>query len=184
VFLQIVGLDSEGVKHSQEEADLLHRHFKRLQENKHWKAARKIFIPENNLGLEASHLHTMVKRYNDVTTYWETPNKPGICKTHQKTIDYTFLLNSMLGDKTILLDRELFTISKEQSSDSISNLLREQIERFHWEKKAAGDSFGKDRWAITGKMGNDKQDDLLIAVFMALFFGRGITLDPSRIDAQ
>lgn len=160
---------------------MLHRHFKRLRENKHWKAARKIFIPENNLGLEASHLHTMVQKYNDVTTYWETPNKPGILKTHQKTIDYTFLLNSMLCDKTIVLDKELFTISKEQNPDSIANLLREQIERFHWEKKAATDSFGKDRWAITGKMGNDKQDDLLITLFMCAFFGRGIIMDPSRL---
>ena len=124
----------------------------------------------------------MVQQYNDVTTYWETPNKPGILKTHQKTIDYTFLLNSMLCDKTIILDSELFTISKEQNPDGITNLLREQIERFHWEKKAATDSFGKDRWAITGKMGNDKQDDLLITLFMCAFFGRGIIMDPSRLE--
>lgn len=152
-----------------------------MAENKHWKSARKIFIPENNLGLEASHLHTMVSEYNDIQTYWEK-DKPGICKTHQKTIDYTFLLNSMLCDKTIVLDRDLFTISKEQNPESIVNLLREQIERFHWEKKAATDSFGKDRWAITGKMGNDKQDDLLITTFMCAYFGRGIVLDPSRLD--
>lgn len=170
------------MKHSQEEFDLLQRHIKRLRENKHWKAARKIFIPENNLGLEASHLHTMVKQYNDVTTYWETPNKPGICKTHQKTIDYMFLFNSMLSDKTIVLDKELFTISREQTPDTIVNLLREQVERYHWEKRAAADNFGKDRWAITGKMGGDKQDDLLISVFMSTTVGRGITMDPSRID--
>ena len=66
--------------------------------------------------------------------------------------------------------------------DSITTLFREQMERFHWEKKAATDSFGKDRWAITGKMGNDKQDDLLITAFMCTFFGRGIMMDPSRLN--
>ena len=124
----------------------------------------------------------MVKQYDDVQTYWEKPNKPGICKTHQKTIDYQFLLNSMLCDRTSLIDQDCFTISKGQSQDGILSLLREQMERYHWEKKAATDNFGKDRWAITGKMGGDKQDDLLIALFMCAFFGRGIVLDPRRLN--
>ena len=158
------------------------RHFNKLNENKHWAAAQKIFIPENNLGLEASHLHTMVQQYNDVQTYWEKPTKPGICKTHQKTIDYQFLLNSMLCDRTVVIDKNCFTISKGQSQDGILALLREQMERYHWEKKAATDNFGKDRWAITGKMGGDKQDDLLITLFMSAFFGRGIVNDPRRLN--
>lgn len=170
------------MKHSAEEFDLLRRHFRRINEHPKWRGAQKIFIPENNLGLEASHLHTMVKRFNDVHTFWESPKKPGICKTHQKTIDYCFLFNSMLSDRGIALDDELFTISKEMSQESILGLFREQVERFHWEKKAATDSFGKDRWAITGKMGNDKQDDLLITAFMIAFFGKGIILDPSRLN--
>ena len=124
----------------------------------------------------------MVKQFQDVHTFWESPKKPGICKTHQKTIDYTFLFNSMLSDKTIALDQDLFTISKEMSSQSMLALFREQVERFHWENKAAPDSFGKDRWAITGKMGSDKQDDLLIAAFMIAFCGKGIILDPSRLN--
>ena len=88
----------------------------------------------------------------------------------------------MLCDRTILIDRDCFTISKGQSQDGILSLLREQMERYHWEKKAAADNFGRDRWAITGKMGGDKQDDLLITLFMCAFFGRGIVLDPRRLN--
>ena len=169
------------MKHSAEEFNLLKRHINRVNENKYWRGALKIFIPENNLGLEASHLHTMVQQFKDVQTFWESPKKPGICKTHQKTIDYTFLLNSMLMDKNIAFEADLFTISKDMTPDSIRNLFREQVERFHWEKRDAKDSFSNDRWAITGKMG-DKQDDLLITVFMNAFFGKGIITDPSRLN--
>lgn len=152
-----------------------------MKNNPFWAAARKIFIPENNLGLEASHLHTMMNEYDDVTTYFEkSGGKPGICKTHQKTIDYQFLINSMLYEGTIKLDAELFTVSKDFNVESITALLRGQMERFHWEKKDANDAFGRDRWAITGKQG-DKQDDLFITLEMAAFFGRGIINNPRRL---
>jgi hypothetical protein len=41
--------------------------------------------------------------------------------------------------------------------------------RYHWEKKPAADAIGKDRYALTGKVGN-KQDDLLIALAMAIYW--------------
>ena len=42
------------------------------------------------------------------------------------------------------------------------------------------DVFGRERVTITGKL-NDKQDDLLIAVMMTLFWGRSIVNDPRRL---
>jgi len=52
--------------------------------------------------------------------------------------------------------------------------------RFRWERKAAVDLLGKDRYTLTGKMGS-KQDDLLIAVMMALYWGRLVIRDPSGL---
>ena len=174
-------MESEGVKDDNEEFMLLKKHIDKLNSRREYKRAQKIFIPENNLGLEASHLHTMVKRYKDVTTFWEKEHKPGVCKTAQRTVDYQFLITSMLFDGFLGFERDLFTSSKGQTPEKIKNLLREQLERYHWERKKASDHFGRDRWTMTGKMG-DKQDDLYVTVAMCAFFGRSVIKNPRRMD--
>jgi hypothetical protein len=55
-------MDSERTAHELEQAALLARHFGAIDNHPLWRAAKKIFIPENNLGLEASHMDTMVSQ--------------------------------------------------------------------------------------------------------------------------
>ena len=56
-------------------------------------------------------------------------------------------------------------------------MLREQMERFPWEHKPAKDAHGKDRWSMTGKLG-EQQDDALLATLMANTWGRAIQANP------
>jgi hypothetical protein len=168
----VIGLDSERVQDDQEESLLLHRHYHRLLQQQQWREARgHVFIPENNLGLESAHLDTMVKDIRGVRTFWETDKRPGVCKTGAVTRGYQFMLANSLAQDACRFDRDCFTVTRGHTTDSMRALLEEQMLRYHWEAKPAPDAMGRDRYALTGKVGN-KQDDLLIAFSMCLYWGR------------
>ena len=149
-----------------------------MNENRAWREAKKIFIPENNLGLESAHLDAMVQDIDGVETYWEK-NKPGVCKDGKATRGYQFTLTNLLATEGLYFDRDLFTVTKEKTVQCMLDLLMDQMYRYHWERKQANDVLGKDRYALTGKVGN-KQDDLLIAVSMIPYWGRVVTLNRNQ----
>jgi hypothetical protein len=158
----------------------LHRHFKRLNENRVWREAKKIFIPENNLGMESAHLDTMVQDIEGVETFWEKDGRPGVCKDGKATRGYQFILTNLLATEGLLFDRDLFTVTKEKTPQCMLDMLMDQMYRYHWERKKAADVvMGKDRYALTGKIGN-KQDDLLIALSMIPYWGRVATLNRNQ----
>lgn len=167
----IVGLDSEPVRDDQEEFHMLHRHFERLFRFRWARESKVIFIPENNLGLEAAHLDSMVRDIPRVQTFWQKDDRPGVRKDGSVTRDYQFLLATVLACKTCRIAVDLFTTSRDKTSASILGLLQEQMLRYHWERKPANDVHGKDRYTLTGKVG-DQQDDLLISFVMAMYWGR------------
>lgn len=165
----VIGMDSEPVGDDKDEYFLIHRHYKRLREHRYWREAKCIFIPENNLAIESAHLDTMVRDIPGVRTYWEKPNKPGVLKDGRVTRAYQFNLAHALMNETISFDADCFTVTREMNTAKMRDMLQEQMLRYHWEKKAALDALGKDRYTLTGKIGN-KQDDLLIAFAMTLYW--------------
>lgn len=167
----IIGMDAEAVRDDKEEYMLLHRHFRKMNENKMFRESRKIFFPENNLGLESAHLDSMVADLKDVETFWETEKKPGVCKDGKATRGYQFLLSNCLAEGGLRFDRDCFTVTREKTVQCMKDQLADQMYRFHWEKKKAPDVMGKDRYALTGKIGS-MQDDLLITVAMIIYWGR------------
>lgn len=178
---QIVGLDSEPVRDDYQEYLLIRRHITRLLESPFLRSSHVIFIPENNMGLESAHLDTMVRDIPEVETFWEKDARAGVCKTAAVTRDYQFLLNLALSQGGFLFDRDLFTVTREQTPESMMDLLQDQMLRYHWERKKAPDSMGKDRYTITGKVGS-AQDDLLISAMMVVYWGRVISRDPRRLE--
>jgi len=163
------------VRHALEEAFLIQRHYQQLQSKIHLREAKLIFIPENNLGLESAHLDTMVHRIPGVETYWQK-DRPGVHKDGKATRGYQFLLTTSLAENSILFDEDCFTVTREKTTSDMLDILMDQMFRYHWEKKKATDVFGNDRYTLTGKVGN-KQDDLLITLEMALYWGRAIYLE-------
>ena len=165
---QIVALDSQPVRDSRQADLLIHRHYEHLF--RYFAGAQFIFIPENNLGLESSHLHTMVgdMRHRGVRTYFEKKDRPGVCKDGAATREYQFLLDMALSTQSISFDSRLFTVTPDATDQLMRDMLREQMLRFHWESVQVGDRI---RTKLTAKMGS-KQDDLLVAVMMLLHWGR------------
>lgn len=168
-----IALDSESVADDHGEYLLLLRHYTRLYENKYYREAHHVFIPENNLGLESAHLNTMVSgmKQFQIETYYDKPNRAGVNKNGEVTRGYQLLMATVLTQGACAFDQDMFTVTRGHNSQSMRAMLEEQMLRYHWEKKAAPDAMGKDRYALTGKVGN-KQDDLLIAVAMCMYWGR------------
>jgi hypothetical protein len=173
-------MDSEPVRDEKEEYMLLRRHYGKLMEFQVFRESRFVFIPENNLGLESAHLDAMVHTIPNVETFWNKPNKPGVLKDGAVTREYQFLLSLRLAEDGIRFDREWFTVSRDQTTRTMSDTLQEQMLRYHWESKPAPDIHGKTRYALTGKVGN-KQDDLLVALAMFLYWSRVVMLHPDRL---
>jgi hypothetical protein len=170
-------LESEAVRDHTEEYHLLRRHIMRINSHPLWKQAHKIFIPENNLGLEASHLHSLVSEYPDVSTYWQHTNRPGVVMTHEAKNLYQKQMYQGLFHGKIVIERDLFTVSRKMDPKKILGVFREQLERYHWELKPPRDNHGKPSWAITGKMGS-KNDDLCIAGQQTYLYGHTLQSNP------
>jgi hypothetical protein len=169
-------LESEAVKDEHDEYQLIRRHLRKMNRHPLWSQAHKIFVPENNYGMEATHLESLVKEYQDVTTYWQK-NHPGVVKTHESTNDMQKMMVSCLFNRRLGFETDLFTESRKMNQEKILALCKEQFGQFHWDKKPAKDVHSKDRWAMSGKIGS-KQDDLLIAVLMAYKYGLNIMNNP------
>ena len=169
-------MDNEPVKTHVEIKHALWRHFDSINNIIRFKSSTKVFIPENNLGNEATHMASMLKKRTDVKTYWQTEKKPGINKDHKTSDNYQFLMDTKLNHDGIRFDGDFFTNSKIYTRESIKDLLKEQMLIYHYEYDPV-----REKGKLTGKMG-DKQDDLLIATMQCLYYGRAAARDPRRIN--
>lgn len=129
------------------------------------------------MGLESSHIESYLGGIPNVHVYHEDGDaRAGVRKTHQNTEDYQICVESMLRKRQMMFERDLFTTSAahvrvDGSTKSITDELRQQLERYHWETQEAKDAFGKRRITMTGKMGG-AQDDLYVATAMLAFWGK------------
>jgi hypothetical protein len=171
------------VRDERQEYTLIHRHYARIQQHPMFKQSRLVFIPENNLGMEAHHLEVMVGDIPGVTTFYETAGKPGIRKSGTSTREYQFLMTNALAGGGIKFDRDLFTATREKTAEGMLTMLEEQLLRLHWSIKKPNDEFGREHVTITGKQGS-LQDDLAVTLQQNLYVGRLITRDPARLNAQ
>lgn len=146
-----------------------------MRQSEHYRAVPIWIVPENNLGLESSHIEKFVRRLGNVRVYHENEEeRAGVRKSQQNTDDYQILVEDMLHKRRMFFAFDLFTVSKgHEKSDgntkSITDELRNQLERYHWEVQQAKDAFGKRRITMTGKMGG-AQDDLYVSLAMLAFW--------------
>ena len=159
----------------------LRTHFDRINEIPMFKGSIKVFIPESNLANEASHMSNMISSMGDVRVYWQKNDRPGVLKTHHITNDYQFVFNSRLKSQSIWFDEQFFTTTPGKTEVQIKGMLREQLERYHYEYLEARTVHGNPRQTITGKMGSGMQDDLAIATLMAPYWGRIALRDLARL---
>lgn len=172
--MKILGLDSVQVKSKIAIKNTLRSHFDRINKVSRFKGIIKIFVPENNLGNEATHMNSMLKRYGDVKTYWQKDDKPGINKSADLTDNYQYLFYSKLQSNDIVFDMDAFTTSTTMKFEDMKRLAREQLEHVHYEFDPKTKKIH-----ITGKGGPDQQDDLSVAIQMAVYWGRVALRDKS-----
>lgn len=177
-------MDSETTANELEQAALLARHFGAIDAHPLWRQAKKIFIPENNLGLEASHMDTLVRQFHNVFTFVEK-DRAGIHVGKGTKRDYQMFMVHSLYNHTLYHERDGFTTNRDKSAATIWGMARAQIERFHWEVKAShNETFADPRVGITGKTSaqdENGQDDLAIAMFMAPFWGQKHKTELERL---
>jgi hypothetical protein len=139
----------------------------------------KIFIPENNLGQEASHMMDMLKNHNDVRTFYQKKDEPGVRKGPETADYYVYRTAELMRTNSLRFSIQLFTNTHNQTAATAKTELQHQLERYHVELKRARTEFEKTRRVVTGKCGPAVQDDLVIATMQGIFFGPTASMAPS-----
>jgi len=140
----------------------------------------KIFIPENNLGNEASTMWHMIRERKDLRCYWEKSDRPGVIKDKDTADDFQYILNVKMRNNAIRFDHEFYTTSKGHTAQSMTGLFKEELQRYHVEYTTEKKS-GKEKMKITGKGADGEHDDLVIAFAMAVHHGKNILASPRKL---
>jgi hypothetical protein len=170
-------LDSEVVHDEEEQYQLITRHIRKINEHPMWKLAHKIFIPENNMKMAASHFERYVRDFRDVTTYYRNGKNPGVLKSETATIAYQKQMVGALFRKKLLFERDMVTSSHKQTVEQVLKNLREEFERFHWDPRTDSKSNEVRGFKLTGKQGQ-KQDDSCVTIQMVYKYGLDLHNDP------
>jgi uncharacterized protein YegP (UPF0339 family) len=139
----------------------------------------KIFIPENNLGNEASTMWHMLRKRKDMRLYSEKQDRCGVRKDANTADEFQYLANVKMRNDAILFDSEFYTSSKGHSAYSMKSLCKEELLRYRYEYQEGKN--GKETMKITGKGGSGENDDIVIVVCMALKHGRDILMSPRKM---
>jgi len=155
---------------------MLNRHFDAInRSNPYFATIRKVFIPENNLGHEASHMQGMLLERPDcrnIVTYYQKSDRPGVHKGPETADYYVAAINDALRIGKIHFSHDFFTTSRKETIQTIKVALQEEMQRFHVELRRAKTNFDKTRRVVTGKGGGGVQDDLFISFAQGYFWGK------------
>jgi hypothetical protein len=159
--VQIVGIDMLSLQTSEQVQSYLTDHIRRLNRNEKYAGSIKVFIPENNLGLEHSHMERFVRHIPHLVTMREGKNgKPGVPKTKSITETLKNATESFLRNEQVRFASDCFTHTPGFDVDKMRGELIEQVNRMHYD----------DNNKLTGKMGGGLQDDLAIAFMMQAYW--------------
>ena len=174
-------MDAENAKSNAQIRRFLNLHLDRLNStNPCYAAAEKIFLPENNLGNEGSHMESMVKHRNDLRTFWQKKDRPGIRKGPGSAENYVAHVNELLRFQNLKFSTDLFTVTKGRTPMDMKMQLRQEMERYRTEILVAKTVFQKDRRIVTGKTGGGLNDDLYITIGQGTFWNvTTLTAPPS-----
>jgi len=169
-------MDLADVKGPVDERTLLEEHCRSLhQASVHHRGVQLVFIPENNLGLEASHQHIMMQKnthYPNVIVMCEgkSEEKVGVYKSERITKEYAVTFNDRLLRDSILISNKFFCTRFSKGGAGAQLIeLRKQLKTFRWMSRDAPDEFGQQKTVLTGKIGG-ANDDGAIVVQMLVYW--------------
>ena len=121
---------------------------------------------ERNLGFEAEH-HQRALNGIPLTRHRidHQAKRYGILTTEEIKMGMMTLLNNMLREQRVNVMDSIIS----QDPNGSLRRLREQLGIYSFQYKSASDTFGKQRVALSGKVGGMK-DDVCIALQLAVYF--------------
>ncbi|KAJ1469369.1 hypothetical protein T484DRAFT_1852065 [Baffinella frigidus] len=167
--VRVVGAEVlSGCKEPQKQFDLVADHIVRLRRATAWMNSRIVIYVERNLGHEAEHHRHALKDIPGVFFREDPKNgRVGVLTTNDIKHGMSTLLNIMLREQRV----SILTAEKLVCRNPCEFILRlkEQMAVYSYQFKDASDTFGKQRVALTGKVGGMK-DDIVIALQLGIFF--------------
>ena len=176
-MVRIVGAEIlSGCKDPEKQFDLVADHIRRLRAGpSEWSHSRVIIYVERNLGHEAEHHRHALKNIPGVFFREDAKNgRVGLLTTNDIKHGMATLLNIMLRENRLCMLPEKDLVCR-NAHDFVLRL-REQLNVYSYQFKDPSDTFGKQRVALTGKVGGMK-DDIVIALQLGVFF-TGINPTP------
>ena len=146
--------------------DLVSKHIARIRQDTGRKACRVFIFVERNLGFEAEHHKRALEHIPGVNFYVDQKaSRVGVLTTEATKHAMAQLVVSMLAERRIHILPNLYSSEPE----AMRIRLREQMETYSAQFKAAPDTFGKDRISLSGKVGGMK-DDVCICLQLAAYY--------------
>jgi hypothetical protein len=146
--------------------ELVVQHITRIRQDVGRKTSRFFVFVERNLGFEAEHHKRALQHIPGVSFYVDQKaSRVGILTTEATKHAMAQLVVSMLAERRIHVLPVLYSADP----PAMRARLREQMETYSAQFKAAPDTFGKDRMSLSGKVGGMK-DDVCICLQLAAYF--------------
>ena len=146
--------------------DLVALHIQGIQRLPGFDNSKFIIYVERNLGFEAEHHKRALSGLPNVRFYVdESHDRVGVLTTNEVKHGMCRLTVLMLEEKRIHVRKPL--VSRDPKGMLLR--LREQMEIYSYQFKAAVTTFQKDQVALSGKVGGMK-DDICICLQLALYF--------------
>ena len=145
---------------------LLEKHIHGIRQREIFQNSEIIIMVERNLGFEAEH-HQRALNGIPLTRHRIDHQAKRYCilTTEEIKMGMMTLLNNMLREQRVNVLDSIIS----QDSNGCLRRLREQLGIYSFQYKAASDTFGKQRVALSGKVGGMK-DDVCIALQLAVYF--------------
>ena len=141
-----------------------------LRKNDMLRYSKFIVMVECNLGFEAEHHE---RHFNGMpNVHFRVDHKVarfGILTTEEIKYSMCTLLNTMLREQRVCIFESFVS---EKAEDNLRRL-REQLHVYSLQFKNAVNVFGKQRQALSGKVGGMK-DDVVICLQLAIYFSKDV----------
>lgn len=130
------------------------------------KGSRIFVYVERNLGFEAEHHRRALGHIQGVKFYVDqAANRVGVLTTEQVKHGMCQLVVAMLRERRLHMATKLVSSTEHECRIR----LREQMEVYGFQFKAAANPFQKERVSLSGKIGG-MQDDVCICLQLACYF--------------
>ena len=162
---------------------LLRAHVAGLQAQPQFAHSWFIFLPENNLGLEASHLAKVLSKVRNVYTFSDNPERVGVSTTNARKFGYVSGLEDYLIPpdclrfNAALVCANPFLVADVRVPNTRKKL-HQQLGMFRKMMHLPTFAYGQAKTTLSGKVDPEGkqssrfQDDLVMALMIAVFWGR------------